>query len=111
MRFHPSMKLPKRMKRLCPKCKTHTEHTVKNQTFRGLNKTHTQSRGSTTRVRARGLRRGTGNQGRFSRKPIGSWKMTGKKTTKKLDLRYTCTKCKKTTTQASGIRAKKVEMI
>jgi large subunit ribosomal protein L44e len=105
------MKIPKRIKRLCAKCKTHTEHTVKNQAFRGLNKNHTMSRGSISRVRARGLRRGTGNLGRFSRKPIGSWKMTGKKSTKKLDLRYTCTKCKKTSVQAAGIRAKRIELI
>ena len=69
------------------------------------------SRGSKTRVQARGLRRGTGNMGRFSRKPINAWKMTGKKSSKKTDLRYTCTQCKKTTVQAAGTRAKRVEMI
>ncbi len=105
------MKIPKRIKRLCPKCGKHTEHTVKNQTNRGLNKTNTMTRGAINRVMARGLRRGTGNQGRFSRKPIGSWKMTGQKTTKKLDLRYTCTECKKTHMQKAGIRVKRVELI
>lgn len=97
--------------RLCSKCKKHTEHTVKNQTNRGLNKNHSLSRGSTTRVQLRGLKRGFGNMGRFSRKPIGSWKMTGKKTTKKTDLRYTCTVCHKASVQSSGIRVKRIELI
>lgn len=103
------MKLPKLVKRLCPFCKKHTEHSVKNQSFRGLNKTHTMSRGSKPRVMARGLRRGHGNKGRFSRPAIASWKMTGKKSTKKTDLRYTCKECKKTHVQKQGFRAKRVE--
>lgn len=104
------MKLPKVKKRLCKTCKTHTEHKVINQGFKGLNKNHTQSRGSQTRVKKRGLRRGTGNLGRFSRKPVGKWKMTGRKNTKKSDFRYTCQTCKKTSVQPSGIRAKRFEL-
>ncbi|MFT4310538.1 MAG: 50S ribosomal protein L44e [Candidatus Woesearchaeota archaeon] len=105
------MKIPKRIKRYCPYCKEHTEHTVKNQTNRGLNKTNTMSRSSNVRLRMRGLRRGTGNLGRFSKKPLTKWKMTGQKTTKKTDLRYTCTKCKKSHPQKKGIRAKRLEFI
>ena len=103
------MKLPKLKKRYCPYCRKHTEHSVKQQSFRGLNKTHTQSKGSKSRVRARGLRRGVGNLGRFSRPAIAKWKMTGSKTSKKSDLRYTCKECKKTHVQKKGIRAKKLE--
>ncbi len=104
------MKIPKTIKRLCKFCKGHTEQKVHNQKFKGLCKTHTQARGSKTRVRSRGLRRGTGGLGRYS-KPPGGGKRTGAKGTKKTDLRYTCSKCKKTSMQSSGIRAKRVEFI
>lgn len=105
------MKIPKTKKRLCKFCKKHTEQKVHNQSFKGLNKTVTQSRGSKTRLMKRGLRRGTGNLGRFSRRPVAKWKMTGAKNTKKTDLRYTCSICKKTSVQSAGIRAKRVELI
>lgn len=103
------MNIPKIVKRLCPHCKKHTEHNVKNQSFRGLNKEHTQSRGSQTRVKKRGLRRGAGNLGRFSKGALSSWKRYGKKTSKKTDLRYTCKECKKTHAQKKGVRSKRVE--
>lgn len=98
------------MKRLCPFCKKHTEHKVLNQKFKGLNKTHTQTKGSKTRSKKRGQRTGIGNLGRFSRPAIAKWKKTGAKTSKKTDLRYTCQECKKTHIQKKGIRAKKIEM-
>jgi large subunit ribosomal protein L44e len=104
------MKIPKTIKRLCTKCKTHTAQKVHNQKFKGLCKTHTLARGSTTRVRARGQRRGVGNLGRYS-KPPGGGKRTGAKGTKKTDLRYTCAVCKKISVQSSGIRAKRVEFV
>lgn len=104
------MKIPKLIKRMCPFCKTHTEHKVVNQKFKGLNKTHTQTKGSQTRTKKRGKRTGSGNLGRFSRPAIAKWKKTGAKTSKKTDLRYTCQNCKKTHVQKKGIRAKKIEM-
>ena len=103
------MKIPKTRKRLCPKCKKHTEHNVKQEKNRGRSKTHTMSRASNSRLLKRGLRRGTGNLGRFSKPPKP--KMTGKKLTKKTDLRYTCTECKKVHCQSSGFRVKKLEFI
>ena len=103
------MKLPKIVNRYCAFCKKHTVHAVKNQSFKGLCKTHTMSRSSKPRLKARGRRRGIGNLGRFSKKSMGSWKMYGKKQTKKTDLRYTCNVCKKTSVQNHGTRAKKVE--
>ncbi|MFH1072885.1 MAG: hypothetical protein V1743_05645, partial [Nanoarchaeota archaeon] len=70
---------------------------------------HPLSYGSTKRVRMRGLRRGYGNLGRYSRptKP----KMTGKKLSKKTDFRYTCSVCKKSHAQKDGFRARKIELI
>jgi large subunit ribosomal protein L44e len=105
------MKIPKTMKRHCPTCNKHTEHTISQAKKKGLNAVHTQSRSSKTRLRKRGARRGFGNLGRFSRKPIGSRKMSGKKLTKKTDFRYTCKVCGKQHSQYKGIRAKKVEII
>lgn len=105
------MKIPKTLKRYCKHCKKHTEHKVHNQSFKGLCKVHTQSRWSRCRVRKRGLRRGVGNLGRFSKKAISKWKRTGAKNTKKTDLRYTCAVCKKTSVQRKGMRTKKVELI
>ncbi len=69
------------------------------------------SRGSQMRVRRRGLRRGVGNHGRFSRPAISKWKRTGAKATKKTDLRFTCATCKKTSVQSEGTRVKKVELV
>ena len=105
------MKIPKTLKRHCPHCNKHTEHTVSTAKKKGLSSVHTQSRSSMVRVRARGARRGFGNQGRFSRKPIGSRKMSGKKLTKKTDFRYTCKVCGKASSQSKGKRAKKIEII
>lgn len=100
------MKLPKNTKRLCPYCKTHTEHkisTTKRRTASSL------KRGSKYRAKRRGLARGAGNLGRYSKPAITKFKLTGAKTTKKTDLRYQCAKCKKQHTQNAGIRARKVE--
>ena len=102
------MKIPKVQKRLCKTCKTHTEHKV------AQNKRKTASpltHGSKYRARKRGLARGFGNLGRYSKPAITKFKRTGAKNTKRTDLRYTCQVCKKTSVQASGIRSKRVEFI
>ena len=104
------MKIPKAIKRMCPHCKSHHEHKVINQKFKGLNKTHTQTKGSQTRTRKRCRRGGIGNKGRLSRPAIAKWKKTGAKSSKKTDLRYTCQSCKKTHIQKKGIRSKKIEL-
>ncbi len=103
------MKVPKITKRHCPKCKKHHEHKVTQSKRRARNATRPLSYGSIKRVKARGERRGAGNQGKYS-KPTKP-KMIGKKLTKKTDFRYQCSSCKKTSMQSSGIRAKKVEII
>ncbi len=102
------MKIPKVMKRLCKKCKKHTEHKVaqnKRKTASSL------SQGSKIRARDRGLARGTGNLGRYSKPAVTKFKRSGAKNTKKTDLRYTCQACKKVSCQATGIRAKRVEFV
>lgn len=106
------MKVPKQMKRLCPKCKKHTTHKVSQAKRKGLNATHHQTRGSRKRqnLRSRGVGIGMGNRGRFSRKAITKFKMTGKKLTKKTDFRYQCAECKYISVQAKGMRLKKVEL-
>lgn len=67
--------------------------------------------GSKTRARARGAARGQGNLGRYSRPAINKRKMSGKKTSKNVDFRYTCVSCNKTSMQKTGYRAKKVEYV
>ncbi len=100
------MKLPKTKKRYCPYCKEHTEHKIAQSKKKAAS---TLSYGSKYRARKRGLARGTGNKGRYSKPAVTKFKMTGKKRTKKTDLRYTCSTCKKAHMQKKGIRAKRVE--
>ncbi len=104
------MKLPKTRKLHCVKCKKHTEHKVTESKRKGLNATHTLTRGSKVRTKMRGLR-GSGNIGKLSRRAMGSRKMSGKKQSKKVDLRFECNVCKKKFSAGSGFRAKKVEFI
>ncbi|MFH1174263.1 MAG: 50S ribosomal protein L44e [archaeon] len=105
------MKKPKTTKRHCPFCNKHTEHTISIAKKKGKNAAHPLSHASKHRLRARGSWRGHGNMGAFSRPPIASRKMSGKKLSKKTDFRFTCKECKKTHVQNSGIRAKKVELV
>ncbi len=107
------MKIPKEMKRLCPKCKKHTEHKVTQAKKKSPNSNHTMSSGSKVRMHLRqeGKDKGTGNSGKTSRPPIKNRKMSGKKLSKKVDLRYECKECKKASVQSQGIRSKKVEMV
>lgn len=100
------MKLNKTRNKYCPKCKKHTEHTV------SINKKGTprsMTYGSKLRARRRGKARGAGNRGRYSKPAITKFKMTGKKASKKTDLRFKCKECKKTQVQSKGFRAKRIE--
>ncbi|MBI4154629.1 hypothetical protein HY498_00915 [Candidatus Woesearchaeota archaeon] len=105
------MKLPKKRNHFCPKCRKHTEHTVSIAKNMGRNKTHPMSRGSRARMRRRGQDRGFGNKGRTSKGAVSSFSMTGAKTSKKQDLRFTCSVCKKTSGIRKTFRAKKIELI
>lgn len=100
------MKLPKLVKRYCPYCKKHTEHKVLQSKKKNPS---SLTRGSKYRARKRGAARGHGNMGRYSRPAMSKWKMSGKKKSKKTDLRYECKVCNKQHMQKKGKRAKKVE--
>ena len=102
------MKIPKSLKRYCKYCRKHTEHKVAQNKKR---QPSSLSRGSKYRARLRGRARGVGNLGRYSKPAVTKFKRTGAKSTKKTDLRYTCSVCKKMTNQPYGIRAKRVEFV
>tara|TARA_Y100000310_G_scaffold236963_1_gene240226 strand:+ start:2040 stop:2348 length:309 start_codon:yes stop_codon:yes gene_type:complete len=100
------MKLPKIAKRYCRHCKKHTEQKiaiVKKKSPRSM------TYGSKVRAKRRGVARGLGNRGRYSKPAITKFKRTGKKATKKSDLKYECKDCKKTQIQKKGIRVKRIE--
>lgn len=67
--------------------------------------------GSKTRARMRGKARGMGNLGRYSKPAVTKFKMTGKKQTKKTDLKFQCAECKKFHLQRKGFRAKRLEIV
>ena len=98
--------MPKTVKRYCPFCRKHTEHKVSQSKKRAPS---SLTYGSKVRARRRGQARGIGNRGRYSKPAISKFKMTGKKATKKTDLRYECKECKKTHMQRKGFRAKRIE--
>jgi ribosomal protein L44E len=86
------MKLPKKTNRFCPKCNKKTEQKI-DLVSTGV-KRGTLARGSLSRAKKRGQNRGKGNQGRYSKKAIKSWKRKTKTTTRKV-LIYKCSECKK----------------
>ena len=101
------MKLPKNKKRYCPRCNKYTDQKV--DQYKSAGKRGSLSRGSIARAKKRGLGRGFGNKGKWGSKPaISKFKRTGAKQSKKVDLRYKCKVCGKTTVQNKGIRMKKV---
>ena len=103
------MKVPKAVKRLCPKCKKHTEHKITQSKKKTPSSAHPMGYGSKKRMRKRGQARGKGNRGKISKGALTSWKRYGKKTSKKTDFRYTCKDCGKAHVQKKGFRAKRIE--
>ncbi|MBT7903179.1 hypothetical protein HN587_04920 [Candidatus Woesearchaeota archaeon] len=102
------MKKPKLIKRLCPKCKKHTEHKVTQAKRRSPGSAKPLGINAKKRT---GFGKGAGNLGKYGSKPaISAFKMTGKKVSKKTDFRYECKECKKSHCQKKGIRAKRVEL-
>src|SRR3989338_7777774 len=97
------MKIPKSVKRYCKYCKKHTVQAVSiaKKKERGSLK-----KGSISRSKKRGLY-GAGNKGKTSRGAMSGWKHYGKKSSKKVDLRYKCSVCNKTSVQNKGVRTKK----
>lgn len=103
------MKVPKIKKRYCKKCKKHTEHKVSQAKKRTPGSARPLAKSAKPRT---GFGKGHGNLGKYgSKPPIGSFKMTGKKSSKKTDLRYECKECKKISVQRKGIRTKKIEFV
>jgi len=97
------MKMPKKLNRYCPKCRKKTEQTVKEQS---TGRASTLKRGAKQRARLRGLNRGIGNKGRFSR--LKNQAKGKRKTTKKTAIVYTCTVCGKGKDQKKGKRTSKL---
>jgi large subunit ribosomal protein L44e len=103
------MKLPKTRKKYCPTCKKHTEHKIIEGKKKTRGSAHPLSWGSKVRIRGRG-HLGVGNHGKYSKPAITKWRMAGRKTSKKTDLRFQCGVCKKMHASAGGgFRARKVE--
>jgi large subunit ribosomal protein L44e len=98
--------IPKIRNTFCPTCKKHTEHKVEQAKSRTFGTAHTQSWGKRAQMRHMS---GYGNHGRYSRPPVNKWRLAGRKTSKKVDLRYTCKICSKTHISGKSWRARKVE--
>ena len=97
------MKIPKTIKRHCPYCNKPTEQKVK-QVSAG--KASSLKRGAKLRAKLRGLFRGIGNQGRFSR--MKNQQKGKTKTTKKPQILYVCKECGKGKNQKKGKRTSKL---
>ncbi|MBS3087839.1 hypothetical protein J4226_04565 [Candidatus Pacearchaeota archaeon] len=95
--------MPKKLNRYCPYCKKKTDQKVKQQS---TGKPSTMKRGSKMRAMLRGLNRGIGNLGRYSR--MKNQAKNQRKTTKKTAIVYTCTVCNKGKDQKKGIRTSKL---
>ena len=101
------MKIPKTTNRFCPYCKKKTEHKIKIVSSRA--KGSVLKRGTKQRARLRGLNRGIGNKGRYSKPAVTKFKRKTK-TTKKTNIMYTCKECKKSKYRA-GRRNKRTGKI
>lgn len=84
------MKIPAKVRTFCPNCNTHTQQEIKIEKTRQRGK---KGKNQGARRQARWTSR-IGNHGRYSRRPIPSRNMTSK-TTRKVDLRITCSECGK----------------
>jgi large subunit ribosomal protein L44e len=104
------MKLPKETNRYCPYCKKHTAQTIATAKQRSRSSAHPMSRGSTSRVNARGQGIGFGNKGRYGSKPaIKAWKRKTK-LTKRITLLFKCKTCGKMKGIKKAIRSGRIEI-
>lgn len=87
------MKLPKQTNRYCPYCKKKTKQKIKVVSTGA--KRGTLTRGSISRAKSRGLGRGIGNKGRWGSRPAVTKFKRKTKTTKKMNIMYTCDECGK----------------
>ncbi len=94
-----NMKMPKKIKTMCPYCKKHTEHKVKTVKKKARSKAHPLSQS------VKRFNRKIKGYGSFPRpNPSGEGKPT-----KKVDMRLECAECKKQHTK-KGYRVKKFEL-
>ena len=106
------MKMPRTIKRYCPYCKTHTEQEVERVKKKkaselkwGQRRFRKVTAGYGVKWGQRRFRKVTAGYGGFPRpKPEGR-----EKPTKRINLRYRCTQCKKANISPC-IRAKKFEL-
>lgn len=98
------VKLPEKMNKYCPNCGKHVTMVVKQE------KAARRKGGmSATARREKRTRRGYGNLGKYSKRPVTQTKMASK-TSRKIDLRLTCPDCGKKWV-LSYPRTKRVEFI
>ena len=98
------VKIPQEMKAYCRSCRTHVTMKVKQE------KVGRRGGGMSKVARTqRRKKRGYGNQGKYSKKPVTQTKMASK-TSKKVNLRVTCPTCGKTYNM-NRPRTKRVEML
>ena len=97
-------KIPETMFKYCPKCGKHKKMKVKQE------KSARRKGGLSATARKEKLRRrGYGNLGKYSKRPVTQTKMASK-TSKKVDLRLSCPDCGKKWV-LSYPRARRVEMV
>jgi len=102
------MKFPKKTKRYCPYCRKHTEQKTEIASSGG--KRGALTRGSMLRAKLRGQGIGSGSHGRWGSKPaVTKWKRKTK-STKKTNLVYLCSVCKKSKPQQYGRRVGKLTL-
>ncbi|MCK5409267.1 MAG: hypothetical protein ACTSUP_02175 [Candidatus Heimdallarchaeaceae archaeon] len=98
------VKIPEIMFKYCPKCGKHVKMKVKQE------KSARRAGGMTAMARrVKRKKRGYGNKGRFSKRPVTQTKMASK-TSKKVDLRLSCPDCGKIWVLPYP-RTKRVELI
>ncbi len=102
------MKLPKEIRRYCPYCRKHTEQLVATAKQKSRSAAHPLSRGSPTRIKARGLQ-GIGNWGKRSKKGTKDWKRKTK-ATKRVSIVYKCKVCGKIKGIRKAIRSSRIEI-
>ena len=94
----------------CVKCKKHTVHKVDTAKQKSRSSARPMSWGSSSRAKARGVRSGTGNKGRWGSKPaIKSWKRKTK-VTRRMTILYKCGECGKSRGSKKAIRSGRIEI-
>ena len=101
------MKIPKTTNRFCPYCNKKTNQKIK-VVGTGFSRGSMTRGGGRIRAKLRGLGRGLGNLGKWGSKPAQAKHKRKTKTTKKTNIMYTCSVCKKSKYQKKGQRTSKV---